>query len=168
MKSLQMTHLKLLLIIVTCVSSCGQGAARQDPKTSRCNARTSAHRADADSVRQVEREWTEAFLTGDTDYLECLLEPDYESVWYTGEVRSRQAIIDKARAHREKPLPMPTPNNPVVQVHGDAAISRNDVDMIDPVTKQRRRIRFLDVFAFYDGRWHGVYTQDVALQTQAQ
>jgi hypothetical protein len=97
-----------------------------------------------------------------------LLEPDYESVWYTGEVRSRQTIIDKALAHRERPLPVPTSTDPTVQVHGNTAISRNDVDVIDPVTKQSRKIRFLDVFAFYEGRWHAVYTQDVALQVQAK
>lgn len=161
-----MTHLKLLRILVVFALGLGQSSAHRSSDISRCNARTSAHRADADSVRQVEREWAKAFLTGDTDYLECLLEPDYESVWYTGEVRSRQTIIDKARAHREKPLPVPTSKDPVVQVHGNSAVSRNDIDMIDPVTKQSRKIRFLDVFAFYDGRWHAVYTQDVALQSQ--
>ncbi len=161
-----MTHLRLLRIIVVLALGLGQGSAHRSSAISRCNARTSAHRADADSVRQVEHEWAKAFLTGDTDYLECLLEPDYESVWYTGEVRSRQTIIDKARGHREKPLPVPASKDPVVQVHGTSAVSRNDIDVIDPVTKQSKRIRFLDVFAFYDSRWHAVYTQDVVLQSQ--
>jgi hypothetical protein len=154
----------LLVVIVACGSVLGQRTTQQNLTAKPCSARTNGRRATADSVRQVEREWLKAFLTGDTDYLECLLEPDYESVWYTGEVRSRQTIIDKARAHREKPLPVPSSPESVVQVHGNAAISRNDIDVIDPVTKQSRRIRFLDIFAFYDGRWHAVYTQDVALR----
>ena len=61
-----------------------------------CDQLMKDSKPDAESVRRAEREWSKAFLTGDTDYLECLLEPDYESVWYTGQVRSRQEIIDKA------------------------------------------------------------------------
>jgi hypothetical protein len=119
---------------------------------------------DVESVERVEREWTKAFLTGDIDYLECLLEPDYQSVWYAGQVRSRQEIIDKARTHRANPIPIPSFTAPTVQVHGAAAISRRDVDMRDPVTKESRKVRFLDIFSYYDGRWHALYTQDVELK----
>ncbi|MGC1169645.1 MAG: nuclear transport factor 2 family protein [Candidatus Acidiferrales bacterium] len=131
-----------------------------------CSHEKSDSKPDAESVARVEKEWTKAFLSGDTDYLECLLEPDYQSVSYTGEVRSRQDIIDKARAHRAKPIPMPTLPAPTLQIHGDTAISRSDIDIPDPAVKQPRKVRFLDVFSFYDGRWHAVYTQDVELKLQ--
>ena len=41
-----------------------------------CDQRMKDSKPDAESVRRAEREWSKAFLTGDTDYLECLLEPD--------------------------------------------------------------------------------------------
>lgn len=59
---------------------------------------------------------------------------------------------------------MPTLPVPTVQIHGNTAISRSDIDIPDPVAKQPRKVRFLDVFSFYDGRWHAVYTQDVELK----
>src|SRR5215470_5741533 len=36
--------------------------------------------ADAASIKQVEHAWTEAFLHGGTQYLDCLLTRDYVSV----------------------------------------------------------------------------------------
>ena len=129
-----------------------------------CARFASGQKADAESVRQVEREWTKAFLSGDTDFLECLLEPDYESGWFTGEVRSRQMIIDKARAHRANPIPVHELPTAIVQIHGNTAISRSDQDVPDPASKQSKRVRFLDIFAFYNGRWHVLFTQDTVIQ----
>jgi hypothetical protein len=121
---------------------------------------------DAEAARRVEREWSRAFLTGETDYLECLLEPDSQSVWYTGKIRGRQEIIDTAGAHRANPIPIPSLTTPIVQVHGSTAIFRTDIDMPDPSTKESRKIRFLDIFSYYGGRWHVLYTQDVELRPQ--
>lgn len=129
-----------------------------------CSQQKTGSKPDPESIARVEKAWTNAFLSGDTDYLDCLLEPDYQSVSYTGEVRSRQDIIEKARAHRAKPIPMPALPAPTVQIHGNTAISRSDIDIPDPAAKQPRKVRFLDVFSFYDGRWHAVYTQDVELK----
>lgn len=94
------------------------------------------------------------------------MEPDYESVWYTGQVRSRQEIIDKARAHRANPIRVPSLPLPTIQIHGTTAISRSDIDIPDPATKEPRKVRFLDTFSYYDGRRHVLYTQDVELKTQ--
>ena len=121
-------------------------------------------RADAETVRRIEREWVKAFVTGDSDYLESLLAPDYESIWHTGEVRTRQQIIDKARVHRDKPLPVPQLDEPKIQIHGNAAISIAEHVIVDPVTKQQKRVRFMDFFVFDRGRWQAIYTTDVALK----
>jgi hypothetical protein len=131
-----------------------------------CDQLRKDFKPDAESVRRAEREWSKAFLTGDADYLECLLEPDYESVWYTGQVRSRQEIIDKARAHRANPIPVPSFPMPTIQVHGNTAISRSDIDIPDPAKKEPRKVRFLDIFSYYDRRWHVLHTQDVELKSQ--
>jgi hypothetical protein len=32
--------------------------------------------------------------------------------------------------------------------------------------KEPRKVRFLDIFSYYNGRWHVLYTQDVELKTQ--
>ena len=131
-----------------------------------CDQLRKDFKPDAESVRRAEREWSKAFLTGDADYLECLLEPDYESVWYTGQVRSRQEIIDKARAHRANLIPVPSFPMPTIQVHGNTAISRSDIDIPDPAKKEPRKVRFLDIFSYYDRRWHVLHTQDVELKSQ--
>lgn len=123
---------------------------------------------DEASVRKVEAQWVKAFVTGDTAYLDCLLEPDYESVWYTGEVRSRQQIIDKAAAHRDHPLAVPEIKPGIVQLHGNGAIYRSDHEMTDPVTHEKTTVRFLDILVYDQGAWHVMYTQDVALNSPAK
>jgi hypothetical protein len=127
---------------------------------------TAGGQLNAESVREVERKWTKAFLTGDTVYLDQLLEPDYESVSFTGEIRSRQDIINKARAHRDNPVPIPELKESIIQIHGNAAISRVDQEIVDPATQRTQTVRFLDVMVFYDGRWHVLYTQGVALSAK--
>ncbi|HEY6331943.1 MAG TPA: hypothetical protein VI756_21625 [Blastocatellia bacterium] len=45
---------------------------------------------------------------------------------------------------------IPELKDPVVQIYGDAAISRLDQEITDPATEKTERVRFLDVLVFYD------------------
>ncbi|HYM01082.1 MAG TPA: nuclear transport factor 2 family protein [Blastocatellia bacterium] len=114
---------------------------------------------DAESVRRLEYGWPKAYLTGDADYVDRLLEPDYESVNYKGETKSRQQIIDGTRARRDHPSPVPTRlRDLTIQIQGNAATSRFDVVVDDSQTKQKRMARFVDTLVFYEGRWHVLYS----------
>jgi len=101
-------------------------------------------------VQAVERHWSEAFVGGDSAYLNELLTEDYVSVNGNGEARTKSDIIELSRRYAStKPAPLPElPPSPVAIV-GDAAIVSHD----SPTE------RSVDVFYYRDKRWHAWYSQ---------
>lgn len=116
--------------------------------------------ADAGSIKQVEHAWSEAFLHGGTDYLQCLLTPDYVSVSAKGVPRDRAAIVAMAEKNKGKNTPMPTLPEPMIQIYGNTAVVRSD----SPAAPDGKypAMYSSDVFAFQDGAWHAVYSQHTA------
>lgn len=127
-------------------------AAAQD-----CGKLLGQQSADAKSVRQTERAWTEAYLHGGTPYLECLLAPDYVSVSGKGVARDRATIIGFAKKNEGKTTPLPNPTEPKIQIYGNTAVVQAQV-AADPNGKYPAMYSS-DVFSFQDGAWHAVYSQ---------
>jgi hypothetical protein len=120
--------------------------------------------ADAKSVRQTERAWTEAYLHGGTTYLECLLAPDYVSVSGKGP-RDRTAVIGSAKKNEGKTTPPPNHVEPKVEIYGNTAVVQAQL-AADPNGKYPA-MYVSDVFSFYDGAWHAVYSQHTNIEANA-
>ena len=60
----------LLLAVVSALPLCAAD----------CSKVLGPQQANAASLQRVEDDWNEAFMRGNTDYLECLLVPDYITV----------------------------------------------------------------------------------------
>jgi hypothetical protein len=116
--------------------------------------------ADAASIKRVERAWTEAFLHGGTDYLQCLLTQDYVSVSAKGVPHDRSAIIGFAEKNKGKDTPMPSLPDPTIQIYGNTAVVQSD----SPAAPDGKypAMYSSDIFAFQDGAWHAVYSQHTA------
>ena len=116
--------------------------------------------ADAESIKQVEHSWTDAFLHGGTDYLQCLLTPDYVSVSAKGVPRDRAAIVAMAEKNKGKNTPMPSLPESNIQIYGNTAVVRSD----SPADANGKypAMYSSDIFAFQDGVWHAVYSQHTA------
>lgn len=116
--------------------------------------------ADAASIKRVEQAWTDAFLHGGTDYLQCLLTPDYVSVSAKGVPRDRTAIIGFAEKNKGKNTPVPSLPDPTIQIYGNTAVVRSD----SPAAADGKypAMYSSDIFAFQDGAWHAVYSQHTA------
>lgn len=116
--------------------------------------------ADAASIKQVEHAWTEAFLHGGTEYLGCLLTPDYVSVSAKGVARDRATIIGFAEKNKGKNDPLPSPATPTIEIYGNTAVVRSD----SPAAPDGKypAMYSSDIFAFQDGAWHAVYSQHTA------
>jgi uncharacterized protein DUF4440 len=119
---------------------------------------------DAASIQKVEHGWTDAFLHGGTEYLECLLVPDYVSVSGKGVARDRAAIIEMARKNAGKNTPMPNLPPPNVQIYGNTAVVESH-SAADPDGKYPAMYSS-DVFAFQDGAWQAVYSQHTNIQIE--
>jgi Domain of unknown function (DUF4440) len=101
-------------------------------------------------VRAVEDHWTQAFLSGDSAYLDALLDPQYVSVGQTGRARPRAEIIELSKKIAATPRKDPVPHSDVaIVVHGNAAIAMASSDTDTS----------LDVFYYEGGRWHAWYSQ---------
>ena len=110
---------------------------------------TANERSEA-GVQAVEKRWSEAFMRGETAYLNDLLAEDYISVNGSGAVRTKADIIEMSRkyaANNQGPMP-DLPPSPV-SIIGDAAIVQHD----------NQSERSVDVFYYRDGRWYAWYSQ---------
>lgn len=117
---------------------------------------TAAQAADAEAerseagIRAVEAHWVRAFLTGDSAYLQTLLDDDYVSVNTKGIRRNKADIIALAQKMADSHTPLPTtPPTSAIAVRGDAAI----------VTDTAMGQTAVDVFRYEGGRWHAWYSQ---------
>ncbi|HEY1986478.1 MAG TPA: hypothetical protein VGG85_13770 [Terracidiphilus sp.] len=55
---------------------------------------TPNQKIDEDTIRRIEQGWITAEYRGNREFLECLLEPDYRTSGKSGQIRSRQEVID--------------------------------------------------------------------------
>lgn len=112
--------------------------------------------ADAASLERVEDAWNEAFMRGNTDYLECLLVPDFVTVTPHGK-RDRVWELEHARQNRGNTAPIPQVTGTVFQIEGSTGIAK----LYKPPSAdgQHPATRLADVFSFQDGAWRAVYSQ---------
>jgi hypothetical protein len=129
-----------------------------------CHRILGQQRADAPSIKQVEHAWTEAYMHGGTEYLECLLAPDYVSVSGTGVPRDKATIVGNAKSNAGKTTPLPDLPEPKIQLYGDTAVVQSSVAAA-PDGKYPAMYSS-DVFAFHDGAWRAIYSQHTAVEAK--
>jgi hypothetical protein len=140
---------KSLLLMLLC--ACAVGAYGQD-----CRSVLGKQSPDAASLRKVEDKWDEAFMRGKTQYLECLLVPDYASVSPLG-AHDRAWEIQHAANNRESTAPIPQVQGMQFEVHGNTGVMR----LFKPGSADGKQTAqyMADIFTFQDGAWHAVYSQ---------
>jgi hypothetical protein len=137
-----MTHRIPLLLFFAATSTAATAAATAADTLE--NART------IDGVRAVEAHWQRAFLAGDGDYLDALLDAQYVSVGHAGNARPKAEIIELSKTIAAKHIKPEPPEHPAtIVVRDDAAV----------VTDSANGDTSVDVFYYADGRWHAWYSQ---------
>jgi len=111
------------------------------------------------AVQAAGKAWAAAEVNGDRTYLEWLLLPGYRAVNYAGKSKDKAAIVahaiaDPARKAEIAKWKAEHPQKPVVQIFGDTAVLMWTADAPDG------RINSCDIFAYRDGHWRAVYSQD--------
>ena len=114
------------------------------------------------SLKQVEDRWDEAFQHGNTEYLGCLLAPDYASVSPKGS-HDREWELEHARKNQGSTTPVLSFPGMTFEVHGTTAIAR----LLKPASAdgKQRASYAADVFAFQDGAWRALYSQHTDMET---
>jgi hypothetical protein len=100
-------------------------------------------------------------MRGNTDYLECLLVPDFITVTPHG-VRDRVWELEHARQNRGSTTAIPHFSGTVFQIVGSTGIAK----LYKPASAegQHPATRLADVFTFQNGAWRAVYSQHTFVQ----
>jgi hypothetical protein len=128
---------------------------------STAHARTTLEtRKSVAGIEAVEASWVLAFVSGDSNYLDALLDADYVSVNTKGAQRSKADIIELARKigadPKKTPVPPPSATRRIT-LRGNAAI----------VTDSQAGQISVDVFRYEHGVWHAWYSQHTAIAAPA-
>jgi hypothetical protein len=126
-----------------------------------CGKVLGPQQVNAASLQRVEDDWNEAFMRGKTDYLECLLVPDYTTVTPRG-TRDRAWELEHARQNQGSSTSISHVTGTVFQIEGTTGIAR--LYKAASADGQHPATYLSDVFTFKDGAWRAVYSQHTFVQ----
>jgi hypothetical protein len=107
-------------------------------------------RKSVEGINAIEEHWSQAFVTGDADYLGRLLADDYVSINAKGVARPKAEVIAMAKRYAgSNPALLQRQVSSPVSIRGDTAIvhhrSSSDISV--------------DIFYWHDGNWRAWYSQ---------
>lgn len=131
--------------------------------TQDCHAVLGQQVADTASLQKVEERWNDAFLHGHTDYLECLLAPDYLSISPKG-THDRVWELEHARQNQGSTAPIPETPGMIFEVRGNTGVMR----LYKPASPDGKwpAQYMADIFAFEDRAWRAVYSQHTPVEPE--
>ena len=128
-----------------------------------CNLPQLAHqKQDAATVAGLENSWSAAFLTGDTQFMRCLLIPEYTEITRSGQVKFRAYELAITEANQGKGLAIPDLPKVNVMLHGNIAVAYGESRTPGSDGKAIARMS-ADSFVWEDGRWHAFFSQQTTV-----
>jgi len=129
------------------------GANAAEPASAACDAvALPQQKQDEDTIRRLEQAWLAAEYHGDTQFLGCLLEPDYRVSDRAAKIRSRQDLLDRVQQVSDRSRAVP-PLETIVTLSGDAAFAHSILRTTDKAGNAKE-VHFVDAYTFRAGRWH--------------
>ena len=130
--------------------------------TGDCHRAELAHeRQNAATIRQLERAWSRAYLTGDTAFEACLLTADFVSIRSNGDVQHLDDELALARRNVGKTATDFVQPTTTIQVHGSVAVAYGLLAS-ENTPSSTRRTYFADYYVWSDGHWHVFFAQQTA------
>ena len=115
-------------------------------------------REDVATIMTLENGWTSAFSRGDTEFMTCLLTPDFTEIMRSGAIYHLSDEIPLAESNRGRAAEsavMPHINvllhDNVAVAYGLASVQRSDGDL--------RRNYWADYYVWKDGSWRAFFAQ---------
>ncbi|MFZ0746721.1 MAG: nuclear transport factor 2 family protein [Terracidiphilus sp.] len=112
---------------------------------------TPNQKVDEGTIRRIEEGWITAEYRGNKQFLECLLEPDYRTSGKSGQIRTRQDVMNHVSLTTDMSKPVPTLLT-IVFIHGNSATAHSIMKTTDK-DGNPREVHFVDGYTFHDGRW---------------
>jgi ketosteroid isomerase-like protein len=114
------------------------------------------------ALLEMENRWVTALDRRDPKAVDCLLAEDFVDSDATGQLRTRQQVLDavpnrKTYAQHLEDLR--------ARVYGDTGIVHGVNRISDKDGKEVARVRFTDVFRYRDGQWRAISGHETMVQT---
>lgn len=110
------------------------------------------------TILTIESEWNSAFLGGDTEFMTCLLTPDFTEIMKNGSVYHRSdelALTKKNRSTVKKAAALP---QITVLLHDDVAVAYG-LASEHQIKGILHKNYYADYYVWTNGSWHAVFAQ---------
>jgi ketosteroid isomerase-like protein len=113
---------------------------------------------DAAELQQIEQRLARAWVEGDRDAIDAILDPNWTVTDIAGRVRTKLDVFRDMFAKQDRPIKAMTVDEVKVRLFGSIAVvtGRTSATGSDGT---RVTLRFTDVFEKQDGRWQAVISQ---------
>jgi len=122
-------------------------------------------REDTATIQRLEIAWTEAYLRADTDFMRCLLTPDFTEIMRSGELKTLSEELGMAEKNRGKDLKMPKTPKIHVLLHGNVAVAYGNSMVKSPDGRKETRW-YSDTYLWKDGQWRAFFAQQTASEVR--
>lgn len=125
----------------------------------------SAGKTDSDALQQLEKEWSDAGQTGDTNKVNQLLADDWVGISYDGKTFTKQALIDALKSGKMKAASVEIGPMDVKILGKVAVVQGSDVEKssLDGKDTSGKWV-WMDVFVKHGGNWVVVRSQSARVQ----
>jgi len=117
---------------------------------------------DAATVERLEHAWTDAYMSGDTAFEECLLLPDFHEIKSNGKVGNLSDELAVAAKNKGKNLPPVEFHSPEVLMHDDVAVAHGDVHFKDAKGTEHE-MHYADYYHWENGSWRVFFAQQTSV-----
>jgi ketosteroid isomerase-like protein len=132
--------------------------------TNSCDRQELKHqRKDAVTVQRLDATWTAVFLRGDTQFLGCLLIPQFTEIMRSGQLKFLADELDMTAKNRGKNLEISEQPKTTVLRHGNVAVAYGKSILSGTDGKPRPR-RYADFYVWENGRWHVFFAQQTPVE----
>lgn len=118
---------------------------------------------DAATIQHLENAWSVAFLHGDTQFMSCLLVPEYTEIMRSGALKHRSDELEMTAKNQGKNLAVPDLPQPEVLMHDNVAFAYGE-SLIPGVDGKAHARRFADSFVWENGRWYAFFSQQTPVE----
>jgi hypothetical protein len=119
---------------------------------------------DVETIQKLEKAWSMAFLSGDTEFEVCLLTADYMEIRSNGQIHhldDELALAGKNKGKAAGNVDLPASE---VHIHGDVAVAYG-VSPERVVDGKKQRSYFADYYVWENGGWRAYFAQQTVFST---
>jgi hypothetical protein len=119
---------------------------------------------DVETIQKLEKAWSLAYLSGDTEFETCLLTADFMEIRSNGQIHHLDDELALAKKNKGKAATNVDLPASEVHIHGDVAVAYG-VSPERVVDGKKQRSYFVDYYVWENGGWHAYFAQQTVFST---